>query len=307
MENTSIWKKEITFRRKPKQDPADAVSAVAVHPAASESPQAEYDHVLDPLLPPLSPRAEPASAPRIGAPTEPAPAQPATSTWATPSLAEQPVVETDIPPVAPPVEQPSVPSSPWSLPGTSQPDPAVEEPSVYGRERDPALEAHHEQETAPFEFTLPPPADSQTASPAGPWATPVTPPVDVAHVPQPPALEPAPEVPAQTSEAEPLPSVPTSEVAQEEPPALSRREQRDADRQAKELKKRAERIAKEERKANPARHTRVVGLKVGASQIAAAEVINKAGPRVVRIARMPLGRGVVVGESCASPTSSRLR
>jgi type IV pilus assembly protein PilM len=48
-------------------------------------------------------------------------------------------------------------------------------------------------------------------------------------------------------------------------------------------------------------HSQVVGLKIGASQIAAAQVVNKGGPRIVRMARMPLPRGVVVGGELREP------
>ena len=58
--------------------------------------------------------------------------------------------------------------------------------------------------------------------------------------------------------------------------------------------------AKEERKAAP-RHKQLVGLKVGGSQIAAAQVVNKGGPRIVRMAREPLERGVVVGGELREP------
>jgi type IV pilus assembly protein PilM len=79
----------------------------------------------------------------------------------------------------------------------------------------------------------------------------------------------------------------------------SRRERKDAqraaDRIAKEQRQRAKQFAKEEKRSAPATHKRIVGLKIGASQIAAAQIVNKGGPRVVRLARIPLDRGVVVG------------
>src|SRR4029079_13786565 len=43
------------------------------------------------------------------------------------------------------------------------------------------------------------------------------------------------------------------------------------------------------------KHARVVGLKIGASQVAAAYVVNKGAPRLSRIARAALPAGVVVG------------
>jgi len=80
-----------------------------------------------------------------------------------------------------------------------------------------------------------------------------------------------------------------------------RKAQRAADRDARERRKQAEKAARKARKSNPAMHSRVVGLKVGGSQVAAAEVINKSGPRIVRMARMPLDRGIVVGGEVRDP------
>src|SRR5262249_49916437 len=81
--------------------------------------------------------------------------------------------------------------------------------------------------------------------------------------------EPAPDVPAKTPEAEP---------------------------------KRSRGLRRQERvDAKGAAHSQVVGLKIGASQIAAAQVVNRGGPRIVRMARMPLQRGVVVGGELREP------
>jgi type IV pilus assembly protein PilM len=83
------------------------------------------------------------------------------------------------------------------------------------------------------------------------------------------------------------------------PKQLSRRERRKADqaakREAAEQRKRAAAVAKAERRSLPSAHKQVVGLKIGATQIAAAQVVNKGGPKLVRIARMPLEHGMVVG------------
>jgi type IV pilus assembly protein PilM len=54
-------------------------------------------------------------------------------------------------------------------------------------------------------------------------------------------------------------------------------------------------------RARHATHNQLVGLKIGASQIAAAQVVNKGGPKVVRMARQPLKRGVVVGGELREP------
>ena len=116
-----------------------------------------------------------------------------------------------------------------------------------------------------------------------------------------PELEPAvaaPEpAPVHPEEAPPAPTAPTS------PP--SRRERKDekraTDRLAKLNRQRAKELAREERKASRHKQSRVVGLKVGASQVAAAYVVNKGGPRLVRMARAPLPHGVVVGGELREP------
>ena len=53
----------------------------------------------------------------------------------------------------------------------------------------------------------------------------------------------------------------------------------------------------------PELHKRLVGLKIGGSQIAAAQVVNKGGPRIVRMARAPSIAASSSAASCASPTS----
>jgi type IV pilus assembly protein PilM len=69
------------------------------------------------------------------------------------------------------------------------------------------------------------------------------------------------------------------------PAKQSRRERREAARAEKSSKN----------------SNQLVGLKLGASQIAAAQVVNKGGPKVVRMARMPLKRGIVVGGELREP------
>ena len=49
------------------------------------------------------------------------------------------------------------------------------------------------------------------------------------------------------------------------------------------------------------RHKRLVGLKIGASQLAAARVVNNGDPELVQIARMELEPGVVVGGELREP------
>ncbi|HEX2292657.1 MAG TPA: type IV pilus assembly protein PilM [Gaiellaceae bacterium] len=51
----------------------------------------------------------------------------------------------------------------------------------------------------------------------------------------------------------------------------------------------------------PGRRKKLVGLKIGASQIAAAQVVNNGGPQVVQVARDSLEPGVVVGGELRDP------
>ena len=89
---------------------------------------------------------------------------------------------------------------------------------------------------------------------------------------------PAPEpVDEPQAESAPAPAAPSKQ---------SRRERREA-------KRSVDKASKE--------HGQLVGLKLGASQIAAAQVVNKGGPKIVRMARMPLERGVVVGGELREP------
>ena len=234
----SVWKKEITLRRKPK-DQGVRVPPVASQPARPDSvadllrPLAEQ--TLDPLvLPPVTPLATSHVAAEVRAP-EPQP---------------------------PPDRQPP-----------PEPEPPLEPRAHVGLEVD--LEAEAEAELA---ATVEETVEVAPAEPAPPQ----------------PSL--TPEPPRQTLQpaSDPVP-----------PATLPRRQRKKAEREAgrlaKEHARRAKRAAKEERASSPSAHKRLVGLKIGASQIAAAQVVNKSGPRVVRMARAPLERGIVVGGELREP------
>jgi type IV pilus assembly protein PilM len=328
-EETSIWKKEITFRRKPKPKtdyvpvpPERQTGPVSVpghqRPAFFDQPLGEVllppvtlaPRVTPPVDLPAAPAAELSALPPVAPPIVSAGAPQPTGSEVGPQRREaipsiepvfgEPVDEIVLPHVtkraeppsteplggrgAPPVTPPVVPSGVWQPPA-GEPEPDYREPSSA---TEPVLDG--------------PPVEVNLSS--------VTPPV-VSSNEQLPVPEPRPEpvkqAPAEVAPihgAKPTPG-PEPVEEQEPKPALSRRERRNArraaDRLAKDQRKRGKQIAKRERKANPSMHTRVVGLKVGASQIAAAEVINKAGPRVVRMARTPLKRGVVVGGELREP------
>ena len=86
-------------------------------------------------------------------------------------------------------------------------------------------------------------------------------------------------------------------------------ERKELERAEKEERKRRKRLEGEELKHAPKpkdraaekRHSKLVGLKIGASQLAAAEVINNGGPRLAKFARAELPPGIVVGGELREP------
>src|SRR5262249_14554068 len=59
--------------------------------------------------------------------------------------------------------------------------------------------------------------------------------------------------------------------------------------------------ARKERSGNGKRSKRLVGLKIGGSQLAAARIVNNGVPELVQVAREPLGNGIVVGGEVREP------
>ena len=338
-DETSVWKKEISFRRKPKQAPkAEPVWPQEAAQAAPAAPDAKTSVWKKEISfgrkgKPKSPK--PVSLPPVEAPPLPlaAATDAKSSVWkkeisfgrkAKPeaSAAEappQPVREakrsvwkkeigfgrkpkTEVEATPAPVEAAApAPESTRAVPPVSPPvDKIVPEPAP----------------PVAVEPTLPPvePALPTSEPEAGPVFPPVTPtaepmpPVVPAATPYVPSAVPAELVVEPVEAALPVAAaaaVAAAETVQPEPEALvpdqvdepqaapapvaqatqSRRERREA--------KRADKSSKN--------NNQLVGLKLGASQIAAAQVVNKGGPKVVRMARMPLERGVVVGGELREP------
>jgi type IV pilus assembly protein PilM len=71
-----------------------------------------------------------------------------------------------------------------------------------------------------------------------------------------------------------------------------------APKQPKQPRAKKPKTAKEKR---PVRHKKLVGLKIGASQLAAARVVNNGSSEVVQVARMDLDPGIVVGGELREP------
>jgi hypothetical protein len=106
------------------------------------------------------------------------------------------------------------------------------------------------------------------------------------HVPAATAVPEIVAAPAESPSPRPSPSLHRNRRRAGPAAKLSRRERKEQQRSAAQSTK---------------EHNQLVGLKLGASQIAAAHVLNKGGPKIVRMARQPLERGVVVGGELREP------
>jgi type IV pilus assembly protein PilM len=309
-DETSVWKKEISFRRKPKQAKAEPVSREKPAEVASADPQAKtsvwkkeigFGRKGKPKPP------KPVSLPPVEAPVaDKSEAEAKSSVWKKdlsfrrkpkPKVdpAPEPVQdESPVEPALPAVPEPEsfpVPAAPPVSPSfelvTSDPAPYdSSEPAL------PPVEAEEEPVLPPVTPTVEPvpsvaPFESQ---PYLPPVVPAAPDVASAEVALPAAALAA-ETAAEAAE-------PAAEVAAPEPPAAEPVAEPvpSAPKQSRRERKEAKRADKGSKNAN-----QLVGLKLGASQIAAAQVVNKGGPKVVRMARMPLKRGVVVGGELREP------
>jgi type IV pilus assembly protein PilM len=91
---------------------------------------------------------------------------------------------------------------------------------------------------------------------------------------------------------DPEPAATTEEPEDKPKRSFGRKRKPKADVQPREKKSRERR---------PARHKRLVGLKIGASQLAAARVVNNGSPELVQVAREGLDPGIVVGGELREP------
>jgi type IV pilus assembly protein PilM len=310
-DKTSIWKKEIGFRRKPKQAP----KAVPVWPqeaaqAAPGQPEPKTSVWKKEISFGRKGKPKPVALPPVEAQPAPATAgsrpEAQTSVWkkeisfgrkpkpkvestSAPVEAVLPA-EAVLPPVSPAPESESVPVAP--LPPVSPSFQPVAPDPIPSEASEPVLSLAEAEAgsvlppVSPSAEPVPPlaPVAAQPyAPPAVPVADPVQAEVSAAAATAVAAVEPA-EFSAEAVAPEPVndPEVKPAEA----PSKQSRRERREA-------KRSVDKASKE--------HGQLVGLKLGASQIAAAQVVNKGGPKIVRMARMPLERGVVVGGELREP------
>jgi type IV pilus assembly protein PilM len=303
----SFWKKEISFGRKPKREPdvepeiASAIKAI-LEPETAEAPETS-------AAPPVS--APPTPPPVSGEAPLPLPAVTGDYGWLTSSFDPNDVPEA-MPAIVPPLV--SLPAQPAPL--VSRPEPAVE-PAAQ-----PEPEAEHD---------LPPAAPSPRApfwkkelsfsrGPKEPKATKVTEPkankvrepkankvtepkAKKAKQPKEPKEKAAPFWKKELSlgSRQPKAAKETEAAAStEKKPPLWKRElklskQKGEPKAAKEPKQPREKKQKAGRSSGSAAKGGLVGLKIGASQVAAARVSNTGTPQLLQIARAPLADGVVVG------------
>jgi type IV pilus assembly protein PilM len=294
----SFWKKEISFGRKPKREPdaepeiAPAVKAV-LEPETAETPETSEP----PAAPPVS--VPPTSAPVSGEAPLPLPAVTGDYGWLTSSFDPNDVPEA-MPAIVPPLV--SLPAQPAPL--VSQPEPAVE----------PAAEPEPEPEA---EHDLPPAAPSPRApfwkkelsfsrGPKEPKAKKVKEPkAKKLKQPKEPKEKAAPFWKKELSLGSKQPKVAkVSEPAaptEKKPPLwkrelkLSKPKGERAPKDATEPAQSREKKQKAARSSGGAAKGGLVGLKIGASQVAAARVSNTGAPQLLQVARAPLADGVVVG------------
>ena len=274
---TSIWKKEITFRRKPKSEPEPAVEPARPKP----QPAAERPAALPVGEPPQArPSRRRAPPPRAAGAAVREPIGHCRRSAPRPTAGRQPLLRPPRPRAHPPPPLPTASASPpVAVPPVSAPAREADEVAGEVAAADPV---------PPVSASVPAPGAAAVAASARPEPEPEPTPVS-AQLEEP--VEPL-------GEAEPVPSPAES-------PNQSRQERREAkkaaDQLAKKQRQRAKELAKEERKSSRHKHKRVVGLKIGASQIAAAHVVNNGGPRLLGVARASLPLGVVVGGELREP------
>jgi type IV pilus assembly protein PilM len=266
VDDKSIWKKEISFGRKPKQDqePADAVEETAAAEPTADEPEAA---IADP-----SPvvGSDPETGPEetvwkkevsFGRRVQPEAAAEAATADETP-VAEETVAQE---PVA---EVPVAAERVMEEPVNPEPEPAVEVPRMVA---DLVAEA----------------------------APPIAPVVEIPAAVHPPV--PAAELPPLEDEKVPFwkKDISLGGKKREKTPKAERPTKEP--KQPNEPKERKPRAPKLKADRGSKGSKRLVGLKIGASQLAAARVANNGSAELLQVARQPLDPGIVVGGELRDP------
>ncbi len=329
---TSMWKKELSFKRKPKADAVetDAVADMPAEEPAVEEPVAEEPVVGEPVVEePVA--AEPLAAEPVAresevaeetvwkkevsfgrkvAPDEPVEAEPVVAeatpdeetVWkkevsfsrkpeAEPVADEQPIAEEE--PVA--AEEPVVEDEPVVD------EPVAEEPIAAETVASVDVEAAAEPWNAPPAMPPAPVAEVTTASvPVPIQSVDVHPPVAAADLP-PVVGEDAPKVPFWKKELS-FGGKKGDKPVKERKQRVSRVKAERAPKtdKPKEPKQRKQKTPKVKAERGNAKG-RLIGLKIGASQLAAARVSNNGSVELLQVAREPLAPGIIVGGELRDP------
>jgi type IV pilus assembly protein PilM len=277
----SVWKKEISFKRKPKEKKPVVVAETNTATDAKPSiwkreitlgRKTAPDPAPEPVVAEPAPRLEPAS---TLTPQAPPAADPVAAVEALPEVGLDPVHEV----VAEPVRDDR-----WEAKPEVPPAAATEPEPV-------AVESEVTEVTPP---TVEPVAPVQVEAPV------VHPPVPAAELP--------PLAPER--EEKPTPfwrrelvlgrrgSVKPKDVgAVEEAPKTDKPKRQKAPKAPKAPKIKVDRGGK---------GTKIIGLKIGASQLAAARVTNNGSAELLQVAREPLSPGIVVGGELRDPDALAL-
>ncbi len=326
-EQPSVWKKEISFRRRQKAE--QPVAAPAEQPsvwkkeihlfggrakaesAAPAAPVAAVPVAPAPELPaPAAP--EPALVPEPPAVAVPdsrlAPAEEPEHRWLT-----APLDEISLPPDEPEAEEeaePAAESGPELL-AVAEPGPEPEaEPAPEPAPFLPPLPAATPPEPVPV---VPPPTPVQAAVPARPEPVPVEPKAEkVPLLKRELSLRRKPRAPKepkpgrkQRSERKRKPEPEQKREPERQPkekkPPLLKRELSFKRKPRAERAPETVRVARPKRERGASKQKRLVGLKIGASQIAAARVANNGSVELLQVVRTPLEPGVIVGGELRDP------
>jgi type IV pilus assembly protein PilM len=285
----NVWKREVSFSRKP-----EAAEPVVEEPA-EDPPVAEEDSIAVGQAP-----AEELVAVEEQVAEEPVVAEPLASAevevepWnAPPSLPPAPVAEAPTELVSAPAEPVDVhpPVAAADLPSLADDAPKVpfwkKELSLGRKKRD-------KSDEAPTEI-VPTPVSSVD----------VHPPVAAADLPS--LADDAPKVPFWKKELslgakkDGKPDKPVKERKEKAPKVKAERPPKTKEpKQPKEPKQRKQKAPKVKAERGSTKG-RIVGLKIGASQLAAARVGNNGSAELLQVAREPLSAGIVVGGELRDP------
>jgi type IV pilus assembly protein PilM len=277
-EPTSVWKKEISLKRKPKPE---------VEPEAEVAKDAVWQERIERAAAEIRQQAEPVPEPEPeGSDPQPGPEQ---TVWKKevsfsrkPTPAADPEPEQEEP-------EPVVPEAvPEPEPVAAFEPPAVVQPVV---EEDPDT-ARRASLLASFSRPAgqAPPVEAPTVSVPVPVPAPVVEPV-----------APAVEAPAPKDEKVPFWKKDISLGGKTKEPKAPKQKKEKQEKRPKERRVKEPKAPKVKAEKGSKGAKRLVGLKIGASQLAAARVANNGSAELLQVAREPLMPGIVVGGELRDP------